>query len=328
MPNPSRLRSIGRLLNMAPEQIRGLFKQDTRGVVRPPGYSNRRDFSEVEISPSRLMDSYDQYRPDHALDFTDPGLAKYHTRKLRRLVDWLGENDDALEMPKLWTSNYGAPDIGDGRHRTALADYAGLRKMTAVSRPDDYEALSQLGVVETPRPFGALERFDLPDDGLPADFLTKRNLLSSSRERATPERRSQQQFIDWITDEMATGNPSPGSKRFALIGRSADETPGAAMLVTEQRDAPAFVELLGSLERGGGTQMMKALRDQHTDATDISLKATPSATSFYESLGMEPRQFRASPTDTSRKHTISTMTPWLRTVAPLGALSGLGAQEQ
>jgi hypothetical protein len=300
--------AIRRLLGMSRGALADIMKPKSRGVMRAPGELDRQQYNEIEIDPAKFGEMYRRSNHDRSLD----------PEKLQNLLGFLKNNPDTpMRMPNVGMIDQGLLDIYDGKHRLALAEAAGIPRMTATIDRTEFPLFDQLDVLRTERPFGNIERYNIPDEGFSADELRDYGLEHVPVMDRDKEGTDAARLMDTIIDEIGRPNFYPGEERTATFGRNLDDTLGASMLSTESGDEPTYVDYLGSLMSGGGTQMMKNLRDNVSDSYGITLyPKDDAARGFYETLGM------TTPHGTDQNMFINNNRGWLRggVAAPFGVL--------
>jgi len=313
MANP--FTSIKRLLNLDPSELNQLLNIGKREVTRPRDQNV--NVSEVEIDPSLYEAFYSKQRPDDAVD----------PNYVVKLSEFLKENpDQSLVMPRIGMAR-SSPELysPEDRAKIALASEAEAPRMTAVIDKDSLPFLQMSNVLKTPIPYSSINRYNIPEMGFSPDELLEMGILPDMR--YTPESARERKAKRYL--DNALENTGIDSDKYVvrtlLTGTDNDNniTSALQMETDQSRNTPSEINWLGSMVKGGGTQLMKEARAQSIldEADEINLEpADDAAEGFYNSLGMK-----------RGKNTFTMSIPnnrgWLRSALPFGALPFIGEDD-
>ena len=316
--------AVEELYKLSQPTLKRLFNRGKRPVTRDPDDLGSR-YTEVEVDPLKWQELMVERNYPHSVSYnlenTVPprglpsgSLADYSLRKLRNFGKWLGDNPkEAVRTPTLDLNSRGFPDQPGGRHRAFTSAIIEEPSMTASIPTRQLQRFRDSDLLTTDVPYD-IRSYNLPSEGLPVEFfddLPLPPMPNDMHSRAW----DQWNFLRDIQTYAGLGGINEGTRMLAGIDDYGYMAGGAIIEPPAYSDKYDWLDLLGSMRPGGGTQLIKRILDDDSFGR-VDFTPTLEAMPFYSKLGG-----RSGP----QGWTISK--PMLRGMAPLGALPLLENEE-
>ena len=319
--------AVEELYKLSQPTLKKLFGRGKRPVTRDPNDLGSH-YTEVEVDPLKWQELMVERNYPHSIPYNLENIAPprglssgspadYSLRKLRNFGKWLGDNPkEAVRTPSLNIDSRGFPDQPGGRHRAFTSAIIEEPSMSASIPINQLQRFRDSDLLTVDVPF-SLRSAPVPKEGWSVEDLEDLILPPKPRRSPYNDDRDKWDFVNKVRNFMGT---RPDNENWMSVLGLDDDGLMAGGMIYEDTGKDLWGEYLGSMRRGGGTQILKSIFDEHPGKT-MEFVPTPNYRGFYKSLGAKPvPKYKPDEVFSLKK-------PFLRGMAPLGALPLLENEE-